>query len=74
MKKITLFHFCLTAICCLSWSGCFSQSKSYEPVSKELYDTIMKKDSPLFSAANTGDINTLKTFLPKYHIFLKIQL
>lgn len=65
MKKTTMFQFCLTAICCLSWSVCFSQSNSYKPVSKELYDTIMKKDSLLFSSANNGDINTLKTFFTK---------
>jgi len=40
----------------------FSQSKAYIPVSKELYDTIIKKDSILFAAANSGNINKLKTF------------
>ncbi len=65
MKKIILLRLCLFTICCISWSSCRSQSKLYSPVSKELYETIMKKDSLLFSAANTGDINMLKTFFTK---------
>lgn len=40
----------------------FAQSKSYTPVSQELYDTIIKKDSILFEAANSGNIDKLKTF------------
>ncbi|MCW1961401.1 nuclear transport factor 2 family protein [Chryseobacterium viscerum] len=49
-------------LCCLIWTTTFSQSKSYTPVSQELYNTIMKKDSILFSAANSGNIEKLKTF------------
>ncbi|MBT2622239.1 nuclear transport factor 2 family protein [Chryseobacterium sp. ISL-6] len=52
----------LTILSCLMWSTAFSQSKTYIPVSKELYQTILKKDSLLFSAANSGNIEKLKTF------------
>ncbi|AZA84339.1 nuclear transport factor 2 family protein [Chryseobacterium lactis] len=65
MKKIILIRFFLLAICFVSGSKYHSQSKTYEPVSKELYNTIIKKDSLLFSAANAGDISTLKTFFTK---------
>lgn len=52
----------LTVLNCLMWSASFSQSKTYTPVSKELYQTIIEKDSILFSAANSGNIDKLKTF------------
>ncbi|MBL3547126.1 hypothetical protein [Chryseobacterium sp. KMC2] len=49
-------------ICSVLGSAAFSQTKSYTPVSRELYHTIMERDSTLFSAANSGDIDKLKTF------------
>ncbi|MDP9962031.1 nuclear transport factor 2 family protein [Chryseobacterium lathyri] len=49
-------------LCCSMITTAFSQSKAYIPVSKELYDTIIKKDSILFAAANSGNIDKLKTF------------
>lgn len=65
MKKIILIRFSSIALCFFLWSTAFSQTKLYLPVSKELYHTIMEKDSMLFSAANKGDINKLKTFFTK---------
>lgn len=65
MKKITLTNFLSIILCCLLWSTVFSQTKPYTPVSKELYHTIMEKDSILFNAANKGDIDQLKTFFTK---------
>lgn len=53
------------ALCCFLSSTAISQTKPYIPVSKELYNTIMEKDSILFSAANKGDIDHLKTFFTK---------
>lgn len=48
------------------WSAVFSQSKQpYVPVSKELYDSIVEKDSLLFLAANSGNIEKLKTFFAR---------
>ncbi len=60
--KNTLIHFLTLIFFCSVGTTAFSQSKSYTPVSKELYDTIMKKDSLLFGAANSGNINQLKTY------------
>ncbi|WP_228422180.1 nuclear transport factor 2 family protein [Chryseobacterium aurantiacum] len=65
MKRITLMKFFPIALCCFLWSTAISQTKPYIPVSKELYNTIMEKDSILFSAANKGDIDHLKTFFTK---------
>lgn len=62
MKTIKLVKLFLILLCSSFETIFFAQSKSYTPVSKELYDTIMKKDSLLFSAANTGNIDQLKTF------------
>lgn len=52
-------------ICSVLGSATFSQTKSCTPVSRELYHTIMERDSTLFSAANSGDIDKLKTFFTK---------
>lgn len=62
MKTIKMVKLFLILLCSSFGTIFFAQSKSYTPVSKELYDTIMKKDSLLFSAANTGNIDQLKTF------------
>ncbi|MGU3376554.1 nuclear transport factor 2 family protein [Chryseobacterium sp. M5A1_1a] len=65
MKRIILIRRFSIMLCCILWSTAFSQTKPYTPVSKELYNTIIKKDSLLFSAANKGDIDQLKTFFTK---------
>lgn len=57
-----MIRFCILVLCSSLWSVAFSQSTPYIPVSKDLYAIIMKKDSLLFSAANTGNIDQLKTF------------
>ncbi|HCA07715.1 nuclear transport factor 2 family protein [Chryseobacterium sp.] len=62
MKKILLVKLFSICLCCSVWTAFFSQSKAYTPISKELYDTIMEKDSLLFGAANSGNIDQLKTF------------
>ncbi|MCT2562068.1 nuclear transport factor 2 family protein [Chryseobacterium herbae] len=62
MKKILMVKLFSIFLCCSVWTVFFSQSKAYTPVSKELYDTIMKKDSLVFGAANSGNIDQLKTF------------
>ncbi|PQA90934.1 DUF4440 domain-containing protein [Chryseobacterium shigense] len=60
--KNKLIHLLSIVFCCSLFTTAFSQSKSYTPVSKELYDTIMKKDSLLFGAANSGNIDQLKAY------------
>jgi putative cell wall-binding protein len=51
MKKIVMIKlFSIVLLSCI-WTTVFSQSKTYKPVSKELYDTIMKKDSILFGGS-----------------------
>ncbi|PIF46528.1 uncharacterized protein DUF4440 [Chryseobacterium sp. 52] len=62
MKKTFIIQLFSIIFCCSVWTTAFSQSKSYTPVSKELYDTIMEKDSLLFGASNSGNIDQLKTF------------
>ncbi|WP_223605599.1 nuclear transport factor 2 family protein [Chryseobacterium sp. OSA05B] len=62
MKKMLMVKLFSILFCCSVWTALFSQSKAYTPVSKELYDTIMEKDSLLFGAANSGNIGQLKTF------------
>ncbi|AZA77213.1 nuclear transport factor 2 family protein [Chryseobacterium sp. G0186] len=62
MKHRFFVPFLLIVLSCLPYTSIFSQSKPYTPVSQELYNTIMKKDSILFDAANSGNIEKLKTF------------
>ncbi|NML69191.1 nuclear transport factor 2 family protein [Chryseobacterium sp. RP-3-3] len=62
MKKKLIIHLFSILLCCSLGAKAFAQSKSYTPISKELYDTIMEKDSLLFGAANSGNIDQLKTF------------
>ncbi|MDR6528887.1 hypothetical protein J2787_004326 [Chryseobacterium rhizosphaerae] len=64
-KKIIGLRSFSILICSVLGSAAFSQTKSYTPVSRELYHTIMERDSTLFSAANSGDIDKLKTFFTK---------
>jgi ketosteroid isomerase-like protein len=42
-------------------STTITESKPYTPVSKELFDTIVKMDGVVFDAANKGDLEKLKT-------------
>lgn len=63
--KILAIQLCLIALSSILWSSAFSQSKTYVPVSKDLYDTIIQKDSMLFTASNAGNIDKLKTFFTK---------
>lgn len=62
MKSILIIRLLSIVLCFSMVTAVFSQSKAYIPVSKELYDSIMKKDSILFGAANSGNIDQLKTF------------
>ncbi|KMQ64598.1 hypothetical protein ACM46_10100 [Chryseobacterium angstadtii] len=62
MKKTLIIKLFSILLFSSVWTIFFSQSKPYVPVSKQLYDTIMEKDSLLFDAANSGNIDKLKTF------------
>ncbi|MEJ5102630.1 nuclear transport factor 2 family protein [Chryseobacterium sp. MYb328] len=65
MKHRFFVPLLLIILSCLPCTSFLSQSKGYTPVSQELYTTIMKRDSILFSAANSGNIEKLKTFFTK---------
>ena len=67
MKKITTAAF-LSLTILLLFSACSStknnykeQLKDYQPVSKDLYDTIARMDSILFDAFNTRNLDKIKT-------------
>lgn len=67
MKKITTAAF-LSLTILLLFSACSTTknsykelSKNYQPVSKELYDTIAFMDSILFDAFNTRNFDKIKT-------------
>ena len=51
----------LVTSCTAKKSMTVNEPKPYEPVSKELYDTIVKMDHIVFDAANKGDLEKLKT-------------
>jgi ketosteroid isomerase-like protein len=67
MKYSTIRLFVLAALlyvssCVPTKNKLVGNSMPYSPVSKELYDTIAHLDSILFSAANRGDLDVMKTF------------
>lgn len=52
----------IVAISCTTTKNVtLNESKSYTPVSKELFDTIVQMDHIVFDAANKGNLEKLKT-------------